>query len=244
MIEPQPITEPKKTSSLPIIILTILLLFSLGFSGFLYHQTTLKQKQINTLTELYISPNNLPQHKTNTATTSPVHIVCPTIKANPTNPNPKPDSNILFLTSRFKRIEAYKYLTIIKTKNSEVSDVISNLYTDKWFWCGASSGIRLLPSNYESYLLNIGKIGDQDVYALSETTPVINDVHVFPTEKQYGQEPLISDPESSKGSDENIYKWKTFLQNQEKLDYPLIILQVEGQYPIYIRIDYLFLPGC
>ena len=89
-------------------------------------------------------------------------------------------------------------------------------------------------------------MNQQEVYTLSEKTPLPKDVHLYTADKQYGTEPLIYDPVSNREwvDADNKEKWEKFLQEQELLDYPMIIVMKNNKYFVYFRMDYLFLPGC
>lgn len=140
-------------------------------------------------------------------------------------------------------IPYFKYLDI---RLEDRFKDIGNLYTSYWFWCGGSHGTRYLPEEYEEHLEQIGTIGigfDKEVYVLSGTTPIPTDQHLIPSEKDNSDTQIVI--AESKLPEEERNKWRNFLDNQERENYPVVIMKDdEGRYLMYFRVDYVFLPGC
>ena len=151
-----------------LLILQILLTITLFIIiGILFYQNNQLKNALDIQNKLNISLSKLAT--TVAKPTSSSDTPCSTAEY------PNINQNVArFYQTMSKLYSYFEYLSITRTKNDKD---IGNLYTSYWFWCGGSSGERFLPAEYEQYLIPIGKMNQQEVYTLSEKTPLPKDVH-------------------------------------------------------------------
>lgn len=139
-------------------------------------------------------------------------------------------------------VEMAKYFVKLTVTLSN-DTTITNYYSQYFFGCGGSTGKRILDNNYTPYLQTVGTVDGKTVYILTTTAPYPGNDRVNQRFIPTGKKTSFYD-ENANDTYVTQSEWKQFLENQQQ-DYPMFILKdTSGNLVMYMRQDYLNLPGC